>query len=236
MDKKIIRILISAMTLVVAIAFMACNAYDKPLYKLNPTEPAVSETTMTTEATDPAETYETEETTTPTETSVEETTFETSVTSETTKPTATAAPAKKPAETTKKTNKTTTKSTTKKKSTKKRVRKTNKKSSEEDWDGYDDDDAQPAKKPTKAPTATPTPKPYTYCTCDAVVDCGSKAYGNWHEFTLKGLTARKTKAGNWVLTEHSLDKVEDYIDENYPHTGGYGVKKLANRRDYRYKA
>ena len=91
------------------------------------------------------------------------------------------------------------------------------------------------KTPTKKPTNTPTPKPYTHCTCDAEVSCGSTAAGTFHKFTLKGLTAYRTKSGNWALTEASEDKVVRYLKENYPGYGGYGVGKLKNKRDYRYK-
>lgn len=91
------------------------------------------------------------------------------------------------------------------------------------------------KTPTKKPTNTPTPKPYTHCTCDAEVSCGSTAAGTFHKFTLKGLTAYRTKSGNWAITEASEDKVVRYLKENYPGYGGYGVGKLKNKRDYRYK-
>ena len=96
----------------------------------------------------------------------------------------------------------------------------------------------PTKKPetsTKAPTKTPTPKPYTYCTCDAEISCGSTAAGTFHKFTLKGLTAHKLKSGLWEITEASDDKVRAYLKENYPGYGRYGVGKLKNKRDYRYK-
>ena len=91
------------------------------------------------------------------------------------------------------------------------------------------------KAPTKKPTSTPTPKPYTHCTCDAEVSCGSTAAGTFNKFTLKGLTAYKTKSGIWALTEASEDKVVKYLKENYPGYGRYGVGKLKNKRDYRYK-
>ena len=98
----------------------------------------------------------------------------------------------------------------------------------------------PTKKPTSKPskpkaTATPTPKPYTYCTCDAEVSCGSTAAGTFHKFTIKGLTAHKLKSGLWEITEASDDKVRTYLKENYPGYGRYGVGKLKNKRDYRYK-
>lgn len=98
----------------------------------------------------------------------------------------------------------------------------------------------PTKKPTSKPskpkaTATPTPKPYTYCTCDAEVSCGSTAAGTFHKFTIKGLTAHKLKSGLWEITEASDDKVRAYLKENYPGYGRYGVGKLKNKRDYRYK-
>lgn len=93
----------------------------------------------------------------------------------------------------------------------------------------------PTKSPTKKPTNTPTPKPYTYCTCDAEISCGSTAAGTFHKFTLKGLTAHKLKSGLWEITEASDDKVRAYLKENYPGYGRYGVGKLKNKRDYRYK-
>lgn len=93
----------------------------------------------------------------------------------------------------------------------------------------------PTKAPTKKPTNTPTPKPYTYCTCDAEISCGSTAAGTFHKFTLKGLTAHKLKSGLWEITEASDDKVRAYLKENYPGYGRYGVGKLKNKRDYRYK-
>lgn len=206
----------------------ACKNTKQPIYTLDPTEPTVTETTMVTETT--VETTAPTETSEATETTVEETTAETTVPTETTKPIATVTPTTKPTETTK----ATAKATTKKKSTKKSTKKSSKKSNE-DWDGYDDDDAKPTKKPTKKPN-TPTPKPYTYCTCDAVVNCGSKAAGNWNQFTLTGLTAHKTSAGVWKLTDASLDKVENHLNKNYPGYGHYGIKKLTNKRNYRYKA
>lgn len=91
------------------------------------------------------------------------------------------------------------------------------------------------KAPNKKPTNTPTPKPYTYCTCDAEVSCGSTAAGTFHTFTIKGLTAHKLKSGLWEITEASDDKVRAYLKENYPGYGRYGVGKLKNKRDYRYK-
>ena len=93
----------------------------------------------------------------------------------------------------------------------------------------------PTNAPTKKPTNTPTPKPYTYCTCDAEISCGSTAAGTFHKFTLKGLTAHKLKSGLWEITEASDDKVRAYLKENYPGYGRYGVGKLKNKRDYRYK-
>ena len=93
----------------------------------------------------------------------------------------------------------------------------------------------PTTAPTKKPTNTPTPKPYTYCTCDAEISCGSTAAGTFHKFTLKGLTAHKLKSGLWEITEASDDKVRAYLKENYPGYGRYGVGKLKNKRDYRYK-
>lgn len=93
----------------------------------------------------------------------------------------------------------------------------------------------PTKAHTKKPTNTPTPKPYTYCTCDAEISCGSTAAGTFHKFTLKGLTAHKLKSGLWEITEASDDKVRAYLKENYPGYGRYGVGKLKNKRDYRYK-
>ena len=93
------------------------------------------------------------------------------------------------------------------------------------------------KSPTKKPTNTPTPKPYTYCTCDAEVSCGSTAAGTFHKFTIKGLTAHKLKSGLWEITEASDDKVRAYLKANYPESANhYGVGKLKNKRDYRYKA
>ena len=91
------------------------------------------------------------------------------------------------------------------------------------------------KAPTKKPTNTPTPKPYTYCTCDAEVSCGSTSAGTFHKFTIKDLTAHKLKSGLWEITEASDDKVRAYLKENYPGYGRYGVGKLKNKRDYRYK-
>ena len=93
----------------------------------------------------------------------------------------------------------------------------------------------PTKAPTKKPTNTPTPKPYTYCTCDAEVSCGSTAAGTFQKFTIKGLTAGRTKSGSWALTEASENKVIAYVKDKYPGCGGYGVGKLKNKRDYRYK-
>lgn len=93
------------------------------------------------------------------------------------------------------------------------------------------------KAPTKKPTNTPTPKPYTYCTCDAEVSCGSTSAGTFHKFTIKGLTAHKLKSGLWEITEASDDKVRAYLKANYPESANhYGVGKLKNKRDYRYKA
>ena len=96
----------------------------------------------------------------------------------------------------------------------------------------------PTKKPTSKPkaTATPTPKPYTYCTCDVEVSCGSTAAGTFHKFTIKGLTAHKLKSGLWEITEASDDKIQAYMKANYPESANhYGVGKLKNKRDYRYK-
>ena len=210
-------------------AVVALDITGKPRYALEPTETFVSETITLTEKT--VETSVPAQTTEPTETSVEQTTTETTAPSETTKTSSTVAPTSK----SKKTTKSTTKAATKKKSTKKSVRRTTRKSSDEDWDGYDDDDAKPTKKPTKKPTNTPTPKPYTYCTCDAEVSCGSTAAGTFHKFTMKGLTAEKLKSGLWEITDASDDKVRAYLKENYPGYGRYGVGKLKNKRDYRYK-
>ena len=201
-------------------AVVALDVTGKPRYALEPTDTFVSETITLTEKT--VETSAPAQTTEPTETSVEQTTTKTS---------STVAPTSK----SKKTTKSTTKAATKKKSTKKSVRRTTRKSSDEDWDGYDDDDAKPTKKPTKKPTNTPTPKPYTYCTCDAEVSCGSTAAGTFHKFTMKGLTAEKLKSGLWEITDASDDKVRAYLKENYPGYGRYGVGKLKNKRDYRYK-
>ncbi len=93
------------------------------------------------------------------------------------------------------------------------------------------------KSPTKKPTNTPTPKPYTYCTCDAEVSCGSTSAGTFHKFTIKGLTAHKLKSGLWEITEASDDRVRAYLKANYPESANhYGVGKLKNKRDYRYKA
>ena len=96
----------------------------------------------------------------------------------------------------------------------------------------------PTKKPTSKPkaTVTPTPKPYTYCTCDAEVSCGSTSAGTFHKFTIKGLTAHKLKSGLWELTDASDDKINAYMKANYPESANhYGVGKLKNKRDYRYK-
>lgn len=209
-------------------AVVALDVTGKPRYALEPTETFVSETITLTEKT--VETSAPAQTTESTETSVEKTTTETTAPSETTKTSSTAALTSKSKETTK----STTKAATKKKSTKKSVRGTTRKSSEEDWDGYDDDDAKPTKKPTRIPN-TPTPKPFKYCTCDAEVSCGSTAAGTFHKFTMKGLTAEKLKSGLWEITDASDDKVRAYLKENYPGYGRYGVGKLKNKRDYRYK-
>ena len=92
------------------------------------------------------------------------------------------------------------------------------------------------KAPTKKLTNTPTPKPYTYCTCDAEVSCGSTSAGTFHKFTIKGLTAHKLKSGLWEITEASDDKIQAYMKANYPESANhYGVGKLKNKRDYRYK-
>ena len=211
-------------------AVVALDVTGKPRYALEPTETFVSETITLTEKT--VESSAPAQTTEPTETSVEQTTTETTAPSETPKPSSTAAPTSK----SKETKKSTTKAATKKKSTKKSVRKTTGKSSDEDWDGYDDDDAKPTKKPTKKPTNTPTPKPYTYCTCDAEVSCGSTAAGTFHKFTMKGLTAEKLKSGLWEITEASDIKLRAYMRMKYPESANhYGVGKLKNKRDYRYK-
>ncbi|MDO4876976.1 MAG: hypothetical protein Q3987_06305 [Oscillospiraceae bacterium] len=176
------------------------------------------------------------ETTVPTETTklseatVEETKVETTAPEETTKPSVNAAPKSKTKKTTKP-----AKATTKKKSTKKSIKKTSRKSSDEDWDGYDDDDAKPTKKPTKIPN-TPTPKPFKYCTCDAEISCGSTAAGTFRKFIMKGLTAEKLKSGLWEITEASDNKVRAYMRMNYPESANhYGVGKLKNKRDFRYK-
>ena len=208
-------------------AFVALVSTVKPRYLPDPTELFVSESPMVTETT--VETTVPTETTKLSEATVEETTVETTAPAETTKPSVNAAPKSKTKETTK-----STKATTKKKSTKKSIKKTSRKSSDEDWDGYDDDDAKPTKKPTKTPN-TPTPKPFKYCTCDAEVSCGSTAAGTFHKFTMKGLTAEKLKSGLWEITDASDDKVRAYLKENYPGYGRYGVGKLKNKRDYRYK-
>ena len=55
------------------------------------------------------------------------------------------------------------------------------------------------------------------------------------KLTIKGLTAHKLKSGLWEITEASDDKVRAYLKENYPGYGRYGVGKLKNKRDYRYK-
>ena len=208
-------------------AFVALVSTVKPRYLPDPTELFVSESPMVTETT--VETTVPTETTKLSEATVEETTVETTAPAETTKPSVNAAPKSKTKETTKP-----AKATTKKKSTKKSIKKTSRKSSDEDWDGYDDDDAKPTKKPTKTPN-TPTPKPFKYCTCDAEVSCGSTAAGTFHKFTMKGLTAEKLKSGLWEITDASDDKVRAYLKENYPGYGRYGVGKLKNKRDYRYK-
>jgi hypothetical protein len=52
---------------------------------------------------------------------------------------------------------------------------------------------------------------------------------------MKGLTAEKVKSGLWEITDASDDKVRAYLKENYPGYGRYGVGKLKNKRDYRYK-
>lgn len=222
-------IAICCVIIAITSAVVAIDINGKPRYSLDPTEPSESEATTVTETT--VETSAPVETTISTETTVEETIVETTAPTETTKPSVTAAPTSRPKETAK----ATTKAATKKKSTKKSVRKTTGKSSDEDWDGYDDDDAKPTKKPTKKPTNTPTPKPYTYCTCDAEVSCGSTAAGTFHKFTMKGLTAERLKSGLWEITEASDVKVRAYLKEKYPGYGRYGVGKLKNKRDYRYK-
>jgi len=208
-------------------AFVALVSTVKPRYLPDQTELFVSESPMVTETT--VETTVPTETTKLSEATVEETTVETTAPAETTKPSVNAAPESKTKETTKP-----AKATTKKKSTKKSIKKTSRKSSDEDWDGYDDDDAKPTKKPTK-PSNTPTPKPFKYCTCDAEISCGSTAAGTFHKFTMKGLTAEKLKSGLWEITDASDDKVRAYLKENYPGYGRYGVGKLKNKRDYRYK-
>lgn len=208
-------------------AFVALVSTVKPRYLPDPTELFVSESPMVTETT--VETTVPTESTKLSEATVEETTVETPAPAETTKPSVNAAPKSKTKETTKP-----AKATTKKKSTKKSIKKTSRKSSDEDWDGYDDDDAKPTKKPTKIPN-TPTPKPFKYCTCDAEISCGSTAAGTFHKFTMKGLTAEKLKSGLWEITDASDDKVRAYLKENYPGYGRYGVGKLKNKRDYRYK-
>ena len=92
------------------------------------------------------------------------------------------------------------------------------------------------KAPTKKPTNTPTPKPYTYCTCDAEVSCGSTAAGTFHKFTMKGLTAHKLKSGLWEITDASDEELRAYMRKTYPESANhYGVGKLKNKRDYRYK-
>ena len=94
----------------------------------------------------------------------------------------------------------------------------------------------PTKAPKKKPTCTPTPKPYTYCTCDAEVSCGSTAAGTFHKFTIKGLTAHKLKSGLWEITDASDEIMRAYMKKNYPEAANhYGVGKLKNKRDYRYK-
>ncbi len=235
-NKVIKTMLIGSAIMVLPYVVGACKNVSIPLYSLDPTEPTVTEATSeitesTVETTVPTETSETVKETEPMETTIEETIVETTVPTETSKPTATAVPTKKATAT----PKATTKKTTKKKTTKKKST-----SSGGNWWDNTEDVPIPTKKstktPTKKPTNTPTPKPYTYCTCDAVVNCGSKAAGTFHEFTLKGLTAHKTSAGVWKLTDSSYDKLEAYLEKNYPHSGGYGVKKLTNKRDYRYKA
>ena len=208
-------------------AFVALVSTVKPRCLPDPTELFVSESPMVTETT--VETTVPTETTKLSEATVEETTVETTAPAETTKPSVNAAPKSKTKETTKP-----AKATTKKKSMKKSIKKTSRKSSDEDWDGYDDDDANPTKKPTKTPN-TPTPKPFKYCTCDAEISCGSTAAGTFHKFTMKGLTAEKLKSGLWEITDASDDKVRAYLKENYPGYGRYGVGKLKNKRDYRYK-
>ena len=220
-------IAICCVIIAITSAVVALDITGKPRYTLEPTEPAETEATTVTETT--VETSAPVETAISTETTVEEPATETTAPAETTKPSATAAPTSRPKETAK----ATTKAAAKKKSTKKSVKKTSRKSSDEDWDGYDDDDAKPTKKPTKKPN-TPTPKSYTYCTCDAVVSCGSKAAGTFQKFTLKGLTAHKTSGGSWKLTESSGNRVENYLEKNYPHYGRYSVS-VTNRRNYRHK-
>ncbi len=210
-------------------AFVALVSTVKPRYLPDPTELFVSESPMVTETT--VETTVPTETTKLSEATIEETTVETTAPAETTKPSVNAAPKSKTKETTKP-----AKATTKKKSTKKSIKKTTRKSSDEDWDGYDDDDAKPTKKPTKKPTNTPTQKPYAYCTCDAEVSCGSTAAGTFHKFTMKGLTAEKLKSGLWEITEASDIKLRAYMRMKYPESANhYGVGKLKNKRDYRYK-
>lgn len=222
----------------------ACKLTEKaPKYTLNPTEPAVTETTVmettaetttavtettaTTEETKPSET----EPSTTSETSEEPTITETTAAKKAVTPTKAVTTTSKPTTT----PKATTKKTTKKKSSGKKSSGSGKIKDGDDDD--DDDDEKPAK---KKPTNTPTPKPYTYCTCDAKINYGWDGSSNKGTHTLKGLTARKTKSGTWVLTDASDDKVVAWLNKNVtdengkPNWGRYS-DKVTNKRDYRYK-
>lgn len=241
-DRRVVKVFATGLMIVMLTELLgACKLTEKePAYSLNPTETTVMESTTT----DP--TAETTITVTETTTATEETKpseTEPSTTTETTaEPTATTTAAAKAVTPTKAvtTSPTTTKKTTKKKSTKKTSGKKSSgsgKIKDGDDDDDDDDDEKPAK---KKPTNTPTPKPYTYCTCDAKINYGWDGSSNKGTHTLKGLTARKTKSGTWVLTDASDNKVVAWLNKNVkdengnPNWGGYS-DKVTNKRDFRYK-
>ena len=240
-DRRSVKVFATGLMIVMLAEFLgACKLTEKePEYSLNPTETTVMESTVveTTAETTTAVT----ETTATEETKPSET--EPSTTTETTaEPTATTTAAAKAVTPTKAvtTSKptTTTKATTKKSTKKTSGKKSSGSGKIKDGDDDDDDDEKP-KKPKK-PTNTPTPKPYTYCTCDAKISYGVSGKSNSGTHTIKGLTARKTKSGNWVLTDASDDKVVAWLNKNVtdengkPNWGGYS-DKITNKRDYRYK-
>lgn len=241
-DRRVVKVFATGLMIVMLTELLgACKLTEKePAYSLNPTEPTVTEITVvgtTAETT----TAVTETTATTEETKPSETEPTTSETSE--EPTVTETTAAKKAVTPTKavttTSKPTTKATTKKSTKKTSGKKSSGSGKIKDGDDDDDDDDEKPKKPKK-PTNTPTPKPYTYCTCDAKISYGVSGKSNSGTHTIKGLTARKTKSGNWVLTDASDDKVVAWLNKNVtdengkPNWGGYS-DKITNKRDYRYK-